>query len=95
MAFLKGPEARAIIEKYGYVGRREELTAMGGLPLDIWQPVALTIELAAITTASLLLARHAARLVAGAIEGVVEGGGRGHRRRCRWCCRRRCSASIS
>ena len=28
---------------------------MGGLPLDIWQPIALTIELAAITTVLLLV----------------------------------------
>ena len=28
---------------------------MGGLPADIWQPIRLTIELAAVTTVLLLL----------------------------------------
>ena len=54
LAFLKGPEARAIIAKFGYSLTSRRAT-MFGMPDDIWVPIKLTIELATISTLSLLV----------------------------------------
>ena len=45
LEFLKGPEARAVIEKFGY-GTRVR-TELHGSSADLWPPIRLTMELAA------------------------------------------------
>ena len=54
LAFLKGPEARAIIEQFGYA-LDSERRPVAALPPDIWIAINLTIELATIATLILLV----------------------------------------
>ena len=92
--FLKGPEARAIIERFGYCAEVEARGAAAFRP-KIWVPIQLTLELAAITTLSLLIV--ATPLAWWLMRAQRHGSKRPPlpSSRCRWCCRRRCSASIS
>ena len=55
MAFLKGPDARASSRNTGTPSTRKAEAAMESLPADIWQPVRLTVQLAAIATIVLLV----------------------------------------
>ena len=71
LAFLKGPEARAIMAKFGYGSPELELSVHAIARLRFWAPISLTIELAAITTTCPADRRDADRLVARAFQGLV------------------------
>ena len=61
---------------------------------ELWQPIRLTLELAAITTVILLIVGTPIAWWLARSTRAVEGGGRDASWRCRSCCRRRCSAST-
>ena len=80
MTFLKGPEATAIIEKYGYALDDAELSHSGRLAAGYLAARRADDRTGGDHDGGPAGRRHADRLVAGALARLVEGGGR-HRRR--------------
>ena len=60
---------------------------------DLWQPIRLTLELAAVTTIILLIVGTPIAWWLARTRAAWKGPSR-RSWRCRWCCRRPCSAST-